>query len=310
MRWAGILGTAMHPVCCNRRDALLWGAALVARSAHAQGERKVEKRQHPHHAVTLPVVGLGTWQTFDVEHASAVAPLLQRFVELGGTAVDCSPMYGRAETVLGQAAQDTRTRAGLFMATKVWTHGRAEGQAQMDRSFRNMRVATVDLMQVHNLLDWNIHLDTMERYRDQGRIRFTGITHYHAGAHADLVSVLKKRKVDFVQVNLSMAEPQAGSHVLPAAADAGVAVIINRPFAEGALFRRVKGRPPPPWAADVGAASWAQFFLKYILSFPQVTCVIPATGKVRHLEDNMAAGSGPVPDPAQRARMVAWLEAG
>ena len=260
----------------------------------------------------LPVVGLGTWQTFDVGSDAAartrLGDVLARFAELGGALVDSSPMYGNSESVLGDLAAQHVLRERLFLATKVWTSGREAGIQQMQASLRRMRTQRMDLMQVHNLLDWRTHLDTLQAWRKEGRVRYLGITHYHAGAHAELEKLLRSRQWDFVQVNYSIAETEAGERLLPVAADLGVAVIVNRPFAQGALFSRVRGLALPDWAAEFDCGSWAQFFLKWILSDPAVTCVIPASRKAEHTRDNMAAGLGRLPDAATRRRMAAWFE--
>jgi diketogulonate reductase-like aldo/keto reductase len=213
-------------------------------------------------------------------------------------------MYGSAEQVTGQLAAELGARPRLFLATKVWTSGRQAGIRQMEESLRRLRVDRLDLMQVHNLVDVATHLATLKEWRTAGRIRYLGITHYHAGAHADLERLVGKGDVDFLQVNYSLAEPEADRRLLGAAAAAGVAVIVNRPFTEGTMFRRVKDRPLPAWAKEAGCASWAQFFLKWILAEPAVTCVIPGTRNPRHVADNLGALTGPLPDPALRRRMA------
>jgi diketogulonate reductase-like aldo/keto reductase len=266
------------------------------------------ERRIPKSGETLPAVGLGTWQVFDVagdaQALGQARETLKVFVEGGGRMVDSSPMYGSAEQVTGQLAAELGARPRLFLATKVWTSGRQAGIRQMEESLRRLRVDRLDLMQVHNLVDVATHLATLKEWRTAGRIRYLGITHYHAGAHADLERLVGKGEVDFLQVNYSLAEPEADRRLLGAAAAAGVAVIVNRPFAEGAMFRRVKDRPLPPWAKEAGCASWAQFFLKWILAEPAVTCVIPGTRNPRHVTDNLGALTGPLPDPALRRRMA------
>jgi diketogulonate reductase-like aldo/keto reductase len=253
-------------------------------------------------------VGLGTWQVFDVagdaQALGQARETLKVFVEGGGRMVDSSPMYGSAEQVTGQLAAELGARPRLFLATKVWTSGRQAGIRQMEESLRRLRVDRLDLMQVHNLVDVATHLATLKEWRTAGRIRYLGITHYHAGAHADLERLVGKGDVDFLQVNYSLAEPEADRRLLGAAAAAGVAVIVNRPFTEGTMFRRVKDRPLPAWAKEAGCASWAQFFLKWILAEPAVTCVIPGTRNPRHVADNLGALTGPLPDPALRRRMA------
>jgi diketogulonate reductase-like aldo/keto reductase len=271
-------------------------------------------RAIPSSSETLPVIGLGTWQTFDVgADRAARAPLravLDEFVAVGGSVVDSSPMYGSAEQVVGDLAAELYLRPKLFVATKVWTTGMREGIAQMNDSMRKLRAAPIDLMQVHNLVDVNVHLDTLDEWKRQKRVRYTGITHYTRSAHDALVRVLESRPVDFVQVNYSVAEREAERRVLPAARDRRVAVIVNRPFASGDLLRRLARKPVPAWAAEIDCDSWAQLLLKFIVSHDDVTCVIPATSDLAHLRDNHCAGEGRMPDPELRERIAkAALEA-
>lgn len=248
----------------------------------------------------LPVVGLGTWQTFDVgADATARANLgrvMVRFVELGGAVIDSSPMYGSAEAVVGDLARENDLRPRLFLATKVWTQGTAAGIAQMRESLRRLGSERIELMQVHNLQDWRQHLPTLRAWKAEGRIRYLGISHYSASAHAEVEAVLRKEPLDFLQINYSLAEQESARRLLPLAAERGVAVIANRPFAEGALFRTVQGRSLPAAAAEHGCRSWAQLFLRWILAHPAVTCAIPASSRIDHLEDNMAAAISPLPD--------------
>jgi diketogulonate reductase-like aldo/keto reductase len=247
-----------------------------------------------------PVVGLGTWQTFDVgTDATARANLgrlLARFVELGGEVIDSSPMYGSAEGVVGDLARERGLRQRLFLATKVWTHGTAAGIAQMKESLRRLGSEHIELMQVHNLQDWQKHLPTLRAWKAEGRIRYLGVSHYAAGAYGEIEQVLRSEALDFLQINYSLAEQESARRLLPLAAERGVAVIANRPFAEGALFRTVQGKTLPAAAADHGCRSWAQLFLRWILAHPAVTCAIPASNRLEHLEDNMAAALGPLPD--------------
>ena len=260
----------------------------------------------------LPVIGLGTWQTFDVgpgaPERAELKGVLSALVEDGGKVVDSSPMYGQAERVVGDIAADLSLHPKLFIATKVWTRGREAGIRQMENSFRLLRAQRIDLMQVHNLLDLATHVKTLREWKSAGRIRYLGITHYHEGAHRDLEQLVGTREYDFVQFNYSMTERDAEDRLLPACADSGTAVIINRPFAQASLFGKVKGKALPPWAADIDCASWAQFFLKYLVGHPAVTCVIPGTRRVAHLKDNMQAGMGRLPDAATRKRMVEYIE--
>ena len=256
----------------------------------------------------IPAIGLGTWQSFDVgADPAARKPLrevLARFAQAGGRMVDSSPMYGAAEAVVGDLLADLGIRDKLFIATKVWTSGRAEGVRQMENSFKRLRTDRIDLMQVHNLVDVETQARTLQDMKQRQKLRYMGITHSSASAHAEVERRLKAGRYDFVQINYSLGEPQAERRVLPLALEKGIAVIANRPFAEGALFRRVKGRPLPPWSAQFGIESWAQYFLKWIVSHPAVTCAIPGTGNPKHMADNLAAGAGALPDQAARKRMA------
>jgi len=218
-------------------------------------------------------------------------------------------MYGSAESVVGDLSTEGKVADKLFFATKIWTSGRDAGIKQMEQSFRRLRASRIDLMQVHNLVDWRTHLRTLREWKQAGRVRYIGLTHYTASAHDELEQALRAEPVDFVQINYSLGERDAERRLLPFARERGVAVIANRPFSEGGLFRRVLSTPLPPWAAEIGCESWAQIFLKWIVAHPAVTCVIPATSRPEHLVDNMKAGSDPLPDPAMRDR-IASLVAG
>jgi diketogulonate reductase-like aldo/keto reductase len=272
------------------------------------------KRAVPATGELLPTVGLGTWQAFDIPSNGAdfeaARAALGALLEGGGTVVDSSPMYGRAEAVVGDLIAQGAARDRLFVATKVWTRGRAAGEVQMRDSLKKLRTGRVDLMQVHNLVDTDAHLATLAAWRREGRVRLIGVTHYHADAHRELEAALRRHRPDVVQVNYSLAEPEAGARLMDACRERGAAVIVNRPFAEGALFARVRGRAVPDWAdAELGVKSWAQFFLKWILAHPAVTVAIPGTRNPRHVADNLGAARGPLPDAAQRERMRAALEA-
>jgi diketogulonate reductase-like aldo/keto reductase len=256
----------------------------------------------------LPVVGVGTWQTFDVG-ASAhdrkpLEEVLAGLVAAGGKVVDSSPMYGRSEGVVGEISRKLRLRPSLFLATKVWTTGRDNGIAQMEQSLRELRTDRIDLMQVHNLVDVRTHLATLSDWKSRGRIRYAGITHYTAGAYSEIERLLRQERLDFLQVNYSVLEPEAGERLLPLAAERGVAVVANRPFGGGEALRRSAGRAVPDWAGELDSRSWAQLFLKWILGNSAVTCAIPGTGKLRHLEDNVRAAAGPLPDARQRRRIA------
>jgi len=270
------------------------------------------RRAIPRSGELLPAIGLGTYIVFDVApNAPEMAELrevLKTFVAGGASVVDSSPMYGHAESAVGKLASELALRPSLFLATKVWTTGREAGIRQMQDSLRLLRTQRIDLMQVHNLLDLATHLKTLREWKRAGTIRYLGITHYHSGAYGELERLLKTRDYDFVQFNYSLAEREAETRLLPLAAETGTAVIINRPFAQGELFASVRNQALPAWAAEFDCASWAQFFLKYILAHPAVTCVIPGSGKVRHMTDNLAAGKGRLPDAAQRKRMAALIQ--
>ena len=280
--------------------------------ANARGAAMLERRI-PKTGEAIPAVGLGTWQVFDVAGNAAemaqAKETLKAFVELGGRVIDSSPMYGSSESVTGQLASELGVRAKLFVATKVWTSGKQAGIRQMEDSMKKLRVERLDLMQVHNLQDTDTHLATLRDWKATGRVRYVGVTHYHSGAHAELERFVKRGDIDFIQINYSLAESEADRRLLQAATDSRIAVIVNRPFAEGAMFRQVKGKPLPDWAKDIGCASWAQFFLKWILANPAVTCAIPATRNPAHMADNMGAASGPLPDEATRRKMSAYFKA-
>ncbi len=270
------------------------------------------RRPVPRSGELLPMVGLGTYHVFDVApkapEMAELGEVLKTFVAGGASVVDSSPMYGHAESAIGELAGELALHPSLFLATKVWTTGREAGIRQMRNSLRVMRSPRIDLMQVHNLLDLATHLKTLREWKRAGTIRYLGITHYHAGAYRELEQLLRTRDYDFVQFNYSLAEREAETRLLAVAAETGTAVIINRPFAQGALFAKVRNQALPAWAAEFDCASWAQFFLKYILGHPAVTCAIPGSGKVRHMADNLGAGRGRLPDPAQRRRMAALIQ--
>jgi len=269
-------------------------------------------RPIPRTGERLPVVGIGTWQAFDLRGAgsdrAAAKDALRTLVEQGGTVVDSSPMYGAAESVVGALASELGIADKLFIATKVWTSGRAAGIRQMEGSLRKLGADRLDLMQVHNLLDADTHLATLAAWRKEGRVRYVGITHYHAGAHAALEAAIRKHRPEFVQLNYSLAERAAERRLLGVAAGEGVAVIVNRPTAAGAMFARVRGKPLPDWAREIDCSNWAQFFLKFVLGHSAVTCVIPGTRNAKHVAENAAAAHGRLPDAAFRERMAVYFE--
>ncbi|MDB4908586.1 MAG: Aldo/keto reductase [Gemmatimonadetes bacterium] len=272
-------------------------------------------RTIPRTGEAIPVIGLGSWQTFDVGTGEAVrAPLrevLRTFASLGGTLVDSSPMYGKSECVIGDLVAELALRDRLFMATKVWTTGRAAGAAEMETSARLLRADPMDLMQVHNLLDVDTQLDTLRKWKEAGRVRYVGITHYTAGSHAEVARVLRRRDdVDFLQINYSALEPEAEVELLPLARELGVAVIANRPLGGTGTLGRLASVALPGVAAELGCTTWSQLLLKWCVGHPDVTCAIPATSKVGHLIDNMAAGEGELPSSEQRREIVLDLRKG
>jgi diketogulonate reductase-like aldo/keto reductase len=258
----------------------------------------------------LPVIGLGTYSVFDVESTPEEISKRSEIVEMllgeGGSVIDTSPMYNRSERVIGDVIRSGVPRKASFLATKVWIDGREAGVSQMTKSAELMNTKVIDLMQVHNLRDTAVHMKTIREWQEAGRIRYNGLTHYRASALDALEAAMKEHRPQFVQINYSIGERDADRRLLPMAADMGVAILVNRPYQAGALFRTVRGRDLPDWATDF-AASWGQFFLKFIISHPAVTCVIPATGKLHHMQDNLEAGFGPLPDAATRKRMVDYF---
>ena len=296
-----------------QRRRLMQGMAIaLLPEGLLAAEQPMARRPIPATGELLPVIGLGTWQTFDVSAAKDVAlarETLTRFAALGGTVIDSSPMYGGAEALVGQLTEELAQRERTFLATKVWTQGRAEGIQQMQESMRRLKASRVDLMQIHNLLDAGAHIPSLREWKIRGRIRYWGITHYHQGAYGEVERLLRTARPDFLQINYSLAEPESSNRLLPLARDLGIAVIVNRPFAEGALFQRTKGLSIPGWAAELGIRSWAHYFLSWILSHPAVTCVIPATRNPDHVADNMGAGRLSLPSETVRTRMAAFLGA-
>lgn len=260
----------------------------------------------------LPVIGLGTWQSFDIgsddPQRAQRQDVLKTFVAMGGKVIDSSPMYGRSEQVVGDLITKLDIRSKLFIATKVWTTGKSRGIEQMEQSEKKLQAKPLDLMQVHNLVDMDIHLATLREWKQAGRIKYVGITHYTASQHDHLAEIIKDQELDFLQINYSVGERDAEKKLLPLAKDRGVAVLINRPFVSGAMFKKLKEKPLPDWAAEIGCSSWAQLMLKFVVSHPAVTCAIPATSKTEHMQDNMKACIGKLPDEAMRARIAAAIE--
>jgi aryl-alcohol dehydrogenase-like predicted oxidoreductase len=294
----------------SRRETLklMAGVPAMALIPPARAAGTPLKRPVPKTGELLHAVGLGTWRTFDVggdaAGLAAARAVLARFVAAGGQVVDSSPMYGSAESVVGAVAAALGAEKSLFLATKVWTRGREAGIRQMEESLRRMRTKRIDLMQVHNLTDVHTQLRTLREWKERGKIRYLGVTHYREDAYADLERLIKSEKLDFAQFNYNAAATAAEARLLPLCAEYRTAVIVNRPFEEGALFRAVKGRALPEWAREFDCDSWARFFLKFILSHPAVTCAIPATRNPDYLADNMGAALGRLPDAAMRRRMA------
>ncbi len=257
---------------------------------------------------TIAAIGMGTWTTFDVGASAAerasLTDVLKAFYASGAELIDSSPMYGSSEAVTGDLVQQLGRQASTFYATKVWTSGRQQGVAQIGQSMRLLKTSRLDLLQIHNLLDWRTHSVTLRALKAEGKIRYAGVTHYTTGAHADLESTMRNESFDFAQFNYSIATRAAEQRLLPFCQERGIAVLVNRPFEEGALFAQVRNRKLPAYAAELGCTSWAQFFLKFIISHPAVTCVIPATSRVTHMQDNLKAGTGVLPDASLRLQMA------
>jgi diketogulonate reductase-like aldo/keto reductase len=267
------------------------------------------KRSIPATGEEMPVIGLGTWQVFDVDgtpqELEQRREVLAVLFAAGGRMIDSSPMYGRSEAVVGTLLSAMTARDKAYLATKVWTRGEAEGIRQMETSMSRLQAgASIDMMQIHNLVDWRTHLKTLRAWKEQGKVRAIGITHYTVPALDELAAIVRAEKIDAVQLVHSIGVRAAEERLLPLCAEKGVAVIVNQPFGQGSFFRRVKGKALPDWAAEMGIASWGQFFLKYIVSHPAGTCVIPATSRPDNMRENVAAGFGPMPDAAGRRRLA------
>lgn len=273
----------------------------------------INTRPIPSTGEALPVIGCGTYIGFDAAPGSSdyaqLPGVLETLFAAGGSVLDSSPMYGRAETTTGELLAAAGSRPKAFIATKVWTSGREAGMAQMEQSFARLATSRIDLLQVHNLVDWRTQLATLRLWKEAGRVRYIGITHYTESAYAEVQAVLRVEKLDFLQINYALDDRAAAEHVLPLAQERGVAVLVNRPFGGGGLLRRLAGKPLPGWAAEIGCSSWAQVLLKFVLSHPAVTCAIPGTSRPGHMRDNLAAGRGTVPDAAFWRRHLASVGA-
>ena len=274
----------------------------------ADVREKMRTRLIPSTREPLAVIGCGTYRAFDVgatpEERAPLLAVLKVLFAAGGSVIDSSPMYGAAERVVGDLLAQTQNRSSAFLATKVWTSGKQAGLDQINRSFGLLQDRLIDLIQVHNLLDWKVQLSTLRDLKSAGRIRYVGITHYSASAFAEVESVLRSETLDFLQINYAMNDTAVERRILPLAADRGVAVIVNRPFGGGGLLAKLRNRPLPSWAQEIDCQSWAQVLLKFVLSHPAVTCAIPGTGRPEHMLDNIGAGLGRMPDAALRARMI------
>lgn len=270
---------------------------------------RMQRRVIPSTGELLPVVGCGTWRTFDVGNDPAararLVEVMRILFEAGGSVIDSSPMYGTSEEVAGAVLTQLDAHSKAFIATKVWTEGREAGIAQMEQSLRRFQQPHIDLMQVHNLLDWRTQLATLREWKAQGRIRYIGITHYTSSAFDEVAAVMRSEKPDFVQINYAADDRSAEQRILPLAAGLGIGVVINQPFGGGGLLARVGKTPLPEWAEEIGCTSWAQILLKFVLAQPAVTVVIPGTGRPQYMADNVRAGAGALPDAAMRARIVA-----
>lgn len=269
-------------------------------------------RAIPSTGEAMPVVGLGTWQAFDIGNDPAENAERRQVLEIlfaaGGRMIDSSPMYGRAEAATGRLLAGMDARGKAFIATKVWTSGERAGIAQMQSSGEKLGAPVIDLMQIHNLVDWRTHLATLRAWKERGTFRYIGITHYTSGAFDDLMAIMRAEAIDFVQMPYSLDMRAAEARLLPLAVERGIAVIPNRPYGGGGMFSHVRGKALPEWAAEAGAASFGQLFLKYLIGHPAVTCVIPGTARADHMRDNVAAGAGPLPDGVMRQRIAAWWD--
>jgi diketogulonate reductase-like aldo/keto reductase len=302
----------------DRREMIGRFGAVVALAAGAlpgtasnvvvAQERKPITRPIPATGERLPAIGVGTWITFSVTSQAPLVPVLQSFFDRGGAIIDSSPMYGRSEAVIGRLLEQTTKRERLFSATKIWTFGKALGRRQFEQSKKLWGVDSFDLLQIHNMLQWETHLETLKELKAARALRYIGITTSHGRRHDELERALTRERFDFVQVTYSLADRSVEERLLPVAAERGIAVVANRPFDGGNLFSVVKGKPLPAWAHEFDCENWAQFFLKFIVSHPAVTCAIPATSSRAHMSENMGALYGRLPDTQLRARMVKHLE--
>jgi diketogulonate reductase-like aldo/keto reductase len=297
----------------SRRQVLaLAGLAALPRIGFAKDKAPMSDvilRAIPSTGEKVPAIGIGSWQTFDVDDVAPITPVLERFLALGGRVIDSSPMYGKAEAAIGKMVAALRKAdpksPAPFFATKVWTRGKSDGITQMKRSLALLGIQKIELMQIHNLVDWKTQLATLREWKSAGTVKYIGITHYSRGSFDELEQIVKTEKLDFVQLPYNVADRGAEKRLIPAARDAGAAILVMEPFASGALFTKVKGKALPAIAGELGATSWGQLFLKFLLGNTAITCPIPATSKVKHVEDNLGALRGAVPDDKQRKAIIA-----
>jgi diketogulonate reductase-like aldo/keto reductase len=300
----------------TRRTVLTGGAALALSAVASHSPLRaqtaqVATRQIPSSGEAIPAVGLGTWITFNVGEDAVLrdecAAVMAAFFEAGGSLIDSSPMYGSSQPVIGYGLAKLGS-PGVFSADKVWTSSGSDGPEQIEQSRRYWRIPRFDLLQVHNLLAWEEHLKTLYEMKEAGQVRYVGITTSEGRRHDLFEEIMRKEKLDFVQLTYNVVDRNVEERLLPLARDRGIAVIVNRPFQQGALTRQLEGEPLPDWASEIGAKSWAQFILKFILSHPAVTVAIPATSRIDHVQENLAAATGPLPDEAMRRRMAEYVE--
>lgn len=299
----------------TRRQLLKLAATMLAMPASsllAQTQLALVQRKIPSSGERLPAIGMGTSRTFDTENdtesLTRLTEIIKIFFDMQGRVIDSSPMYGEAESRVGDVLRTLGNHPGVFAATKVWTRGREQGIAQMQESAQRMNVKDFDLIAVHNLVDWKTQLDTLKRWKKEGKVRYIGITTSNGRDHQELIEIMRKEPLDFVQFSYNIGNLTAEEELLPLAQDKGIATMINRPFQRGSLFRTSKGKPLPELAKAIDCNSWGQFYLKFILGHPAVTCLIPATSKPKHMLDNMQANFGRVPDQQQRAEMLKIFE--
>ncbi|TGK11398.1 aldo/keto reductase [Leptospira fletcheri] len=306
----GLSAATVAAYLCGKRDLLY---SLDAESKQDGGNSLMLQRKIPSTGEAIPAIGLGTWQTFDVSgDPNSLAPLsevFREFLSTGGRLVDSSPMYGRAEETVGLLSEilSSAERKKIFFATKVWVRGEAAGKSQIQASFKKMRTDRVDLFQIHNLLDTETHLKTLRSLKEEGKVRYVGLTHFTPSSFSEMERIASREKVDFLQIPYSVVTRSAENRILPFAQENRIGILVNRPFEEGGLFRKTKGKILPEYFREWGCESFAQAFLKYILSHPGVTCVIPATAKLSHLQDNLKAGLGNFPDQKERKRFLSNL---